>query len=311
VTEQHPAERRVQELVGDGDLVHELAGISEPDFTTLLLAVVRARAARVSASDVLRKYRAGRFAKPSPIPLGALRKVEDQFLSALPNGWEAIVTSPVVPFATHAAVANVSQDRVLSTFRATEVAADPTTALALEAAARRRAKGDDAVRLATVQRVIRGQSYGGNAPSHFPLFALVTAGRDAGRHEFEASALVEHLSIHLSGMRAAGVSSIRVLLTDLTGGGRESVLQRVEETFGDDPSVHVARDPDRDAAQYYNGVCFKVRAMFRDADFEMSDGGSTHWIARLLSDRREHLFISASGLNPLAEQLAPETGLSS
>jgi hypothetical protein len=285
--------------------------LSGADFTTFVLAVLRARAARVSAPDVLRTYRSGRFTTPSPIPFGALRRVEDQFLSALPSGWEAISVSPLVPFATHAAVADVSQDRVLSTFRGAEVAADPTTALALEAAARRRARNDDVVRLATVQRVVRGQSYGGNAPSHFPLFALVTAGRDTGAHEFEASALVEHLSIHVSGLRAAGVSSIHVLLTDLTGGGRESVLQRVEETFGGDPSVNIARDPDRGAAQYYNGVCFKVRATFGDADFEMSDGGSTHWIARLLSDRREHLFISASGLNPLAEQRARESGRSS
>ena len=147
------------------------------------------------------------------------------------------------------------------------------------------------MRLATVQRVVRVQSYGGDAPSHIPLFAVVTAGRDAGAHEFEASALVEHLSIHVSGMRAWGVTKIRILLTDLTGGGRESVLQRVDEAFRDDPSVSVLRDPDRDAAQYYNGICFKVGAAFRDLDFEMSDGGSTHWIARLLSDRRERLHL--------------------
>jgi hypothetical protein len=311
VTEQHPAERRVQERLGDDDLVEGLAGLSGADFATLLVAVQRARAARIQAPDVLRRYRAGRFAKPSPIPLGALRVVEDRFLSALPSGWEAISLSPLVPFATHAAVADVSQDRVLSAIRGTEVAADPTTALALEAAARRREDDADIVRLATVQRVVRGQSYEGKAPSHFPLFALVTAGRDTGAHEFEASALVEHLSIHVSGMRAVGVGSIQILLTDLTGGGRESVLQRVEETFGDEPSVHVARDPDRDAAQYYNGVCFKVRAMLGDAGVEMSDGGSTQWIAHLLSDRREHLFTSASGLNPLAERRALESGLPS
>ena len=310
MTERHPAERRVQTLFGDGDLVDQLAGLSGPDFTTLLLGVMRARAAQVPAPDVLRTYRTGRFAKPSPIPLAALRMVEDQFLSALPSGWEAISLSSLVPFATHAAVAGVSQDRVLSTIRGTEVAADSTTALALEAATRRRAEPDDVVKLATVQRVVRGQSYGGNASSHFPLFALVTAGRDTGAHEFEASALVEHLSIHVSGMRAAGVSSIHILLTDLTSGGREPVLQRVDETFGDDPTVTVDRDPDRDAAKYYSGVCLKVRATFGDADFEMSDGGSTRWIARLLSDRREHLFISASGLNPLAEQRALESGLS-
>jgi hypothetical protein len=308
VVERHPAERKVQERLAGAEPVDGLVGLSQADFTTLLLSVLRTRAARVSPPDVLRRYLAGRFAKPSRIPLRALRKVEDRFLSALPNGWDAIIASPVVPFATHAAVASVSQDRVLSTFRATEVAADPTTALALEAAARRRATRDESVRLATVQRVIRGQSFEGDAPSHFPLFALVTTGRDAGGHGFEASALVEHLSIHISGIRASGVSGVRIVLTDLTGGDRELVLQRVEEAFGDEADVIVDRDADREAGLYYDGICFKVRAAFPgDEEFETSDGGATRWLARLLSDRREHLFISASGLNPLAEHVALET----
>lgn len=55
MTEQHPAERRVQERLGDADLIDGLAGLSGADFTTLLLAVVKARAARVPAPDVLRK----------------------------------------------------------------------------------------------------------------------------------------------------------------------------------------------------------------------------------------------------------------
>lgn len=301
MTKQHPAERRVFESVGGSDVRNLLADLSGTDFTTLLLAVMRERAARVTAPDLIRKYRDGRFARPSPIPLAALRKVEDKFLSALPEGWEAIGVSPVVPFATHSAMAGISQDRVLSAVRGTEVAADPTNSLALEAAMRRRAKRDDSVRLATIQRVVRGQSYGGNAPSHFSLFALVNAGRDAGGHEFEASSLVEHLMIHVAGIRAADVSNIRVLVTDLTGGDRESVLRGVEGAFRGVVDVQVVRYPEREAGRmYYEGICFKVRASIEDEELEVSDGGGVKWTARVLDDRREHLFISASSLDRLA-----------
>lgn len=301
MTEEHPAVRRVLESIGDSDVPSLLADLPGADFTSLLLAVMRERAARVTAPDLLRKYRDGRFANPSPILLAALREVEDNFLSALPEGWEAIGVSPVVPFATHSAMANISQDRVLSAVRGTEAAADPTNSLALEAALRRRAKRDEGVRLATIQRVVRGQSYGGDAPSHFSLFALVNANRDTGGHEFDASSLVEHLMIHVAGMRAAGVSNIRILLTDLTGGDRESALQGVEEAFRGVLDVRVVRYPEReDGRTYYEGISFKVRAAIEDEEFEVSDGGTVQWTARLLDDRREHLFISASGLDRLA-----------
>jgi hypothetical protein len=58
------------------------------------------------------------------------------------------------------------------------------------------------------------------------LFALVSASRDTGGHEFDASALAEHLAIHVAGMHASGVSNLRMLFTDLTGNDHESALQR-------------------------------------------------------------------------------------
>jgi hypothetical protein len=169
---------------------------------------------------------------------------------------------------------------------------------------RRREQRDEHVRLATVQRVIRGQSFEGKAPSHFPLFALVTAGRDTGGHEFETSAAAEHLRIHVAGMRSVGVANIRILLTDVTHGNRVSVLQGVDEAF-DLPDVRILRDPNREASPYYQGICFKVRGVFQDEEFEVSDGGSTQWTARILADQRERLFISASGLEPMAARLTP------
>src|SRR5215469_5133838 len=97
----------------------------------------------------------------------------------LPPGTELVTLPPLVPLGTHAVLGPMSQDKVVTTMRATDVAADPTNALALEAAVRRKA-GDvrQTVRLAAFQRVVRApKPPPGNLP-HFSLLGLVTAGRD-------------------------------------------------------------------------------------------------------------------------------------
>ena len=52
--------------------------------------------------------------------------VEDAFIRAVPDAWEWVVPSPVVPLGAHAVLGPVSQDWVVSTVRSSEVAADPT-----------------------------------------------------------------------------------------------------------------------------------------------------------------------------------------
>lgn len=298
---QHPAERRVSKALGDPEITHRLAGLPGADLTSFLLAVMRERAQHVRAPELLRQYRDRRFVMASVVPLRALKHVEDAFLSQLPDMWEAVTLSPLAPFATHAATGGVSQDWVVSTVRGNEVAADPTNVLALEAALRRRTDRARRLRLATIQRVIRGQSYRQTGPSHFSLFALVTAGRDSGGHEFEASALAEQVVIHAAGVKAAGGRHVRVVLTDWTDGDRESVLGHVEQTVARLDDVAVARDANRaEGRAYYQDVAFKIRASHGDDDFEVTDGGFTRWTSLLLSDRRERICISGSGLDRLA-----------
>jgi hypothetical protein len=121
----------------------------------------------------------------------------------------------------------------MTTVRGSEVLADPTTALALEAATRR-ASGEDAVRRCAVSRVLRMQPLP-DVPGftrHFTLFALVSAGRSHAGHGFEVRAM------------------------------------------------RVARS--------------------------IVDGGSVDWTQRLLSDRRERLFVSGLGLEMLVRLAAPD-----
>ena len=82
----------------------------------------------------------------------------------LPEKYEAIELSPLEPFAINQCLAGISQNRVFSTTRKSELISDPTIALAL-LSAQKRAKlikqdhnNSDIISLATSHRVIRQET---------------------------------------------------------------------------------------------------------------------------------------------------------
>ncbi|MER7582579.1 hypothetical protein [Kitasatospora sp. NPDC097691] len=172
--------RRVLAQAGGPELLaDELTGT---DLTTLLLEVFRRRADRLTPAEVMRRYRTDRFVTPAPTRFEHVRRAEDFLLSALPDDFQMLTLAPLVPLAAHTAVATVDPRKVVATIRGSEVAADPTNALALEAAQRwSQALAADPrsavpVRIAASQRVVRAQHF--DAPgmlAHFQLFALVTS----------------------------------------------------------------------------------------------------------------------------------------
>ncbi|GAA4737338.1 hypothetical protein [Phytohabitans rumicis] len=287
-----PALDRVLRRAGGPGVLDVLAkALPGADLTTLLLAVFRSRAARLAPADVLRRYLEDRFAAPAAVPFAALRRAEDALLAALPPAFEPVALSPVAPLGTHSAVATVDQNKILTTVRGTEVAADPTNGLALEAARRRAASAPD-VRLAAVQRVVRGQRFAAGA-AHFGLFGLVTAGRDTGDLAFERRHSAEHLQAVTSGVRRATDRRPEVRLTVLQE-RFAPVAAAVREALA---GVHVTDDPDRSSGRgYYTGLCFKVFV----AGVEVGDGGFTDWTQRLLGNRKERLIISGVGVDRLA-----------
>ncbi|WP_434440784.1 hypothetical protein [Lentzea sp. E54] len=268
---------RVLRSLGGEEALDRLASLSGSDLTSVLLALTRRRAGRLSGPDVLRQYRSDRFVAPAAVPFAVLRAAEDRLLAALPPSFDVLGLAPVAPLGTCSAVAEMDQNNVVSTVRGTEVAADPTNALALEAAVRRQAGPDD-VRLATVQRVVRAQLFSGAGRfAHFTLFAAVSAGRDRGSLAFER----EHFAEHIAFLReACGDIEVRVTVLD----------PRFEVVRGDLPA-----DPSRRTG-YYQGLCFKV---FRDG-VEIGDGGFVDWTQRLTGNRKERLLISGVGVDRFA-----------
>jgi len=296
---------RVAREIGGMDAVERLAALSGSDFASLMLEVVRRRAARETPASVLRRYTHDRFVRPANGgPGGASwsssRRAEDLLLGCLPADVEVVALAPLVPLGTHSALGTVSQDKVVTAIRACEVAADPTNALALEAAVRRRAgPAAGTVRLAAIQRVIRAQQFPAGWSAHFSLFAMVTAGRDEGGLRFEQTALTEHLRFAVAGLRAADLPQIQVALTPLSEAGQRAVAAVAAELAP--LPADLVTDHDRVSGRgYYRDVCFKVNAVVDGEPTEIGDGGFTDWTAKLLANRKERLLISGYGLDRIA-----------
>jgi hypothetical protein len=300
----HPALRRVLREAGDPALVDKLTALPGADLTTVLLEVQRRRDDRVTPAEVMRNYGRDRFVGPASVGFGAQRRAEDAMLAALPAGFEVLTLAPVLPLGAHSAVATVDPRNVIATVRGSEVAADPTNGLALEAAARRRAAGPrpaGLVRLAAAQRVARAQQVSGPVSfAHFQLLGVVTAGRDTGGRAFERDSVTEHLGLAAAGLRRLGASRVRLELTCLDP-ALSALTALVADTLAGTGGVEVADAPQRQSGRgYYTGLCFKVQAAFGGPELEVGDGGFTDWTARLLGSRKERLLISGYGIDRIA-----------
>ncbi|MGW2397450.1 hypothetical protein ACWCYY_12950 [Kitasatospora sp. NPDC001664] len=294
-----PALRRVLERAGGPEVLALLAEeLSGADLTTLMLEVYRRRAERTGPAKVMRRYRDDRFVAPAPVGYRELRRAEDRLVAALPEGFEVVTLAPLVPLAAHSAVGPVDPRKVVATVRGTEVAADPTNGLALEAARRRTGtRSAEPVRLAGSQRVVRAQRFeGAGMLAHFQLFALVTAGRDTGGQGFERQHLLEHLRF---AAEALAGRPVEVRLTALDGAGA-ALVEHVRAELAGTPGLDVVEDPDRATGRgYYSGLCYKVHLVTAEGPVEVGDGGFTDWTRRLTGNRKERLLIGGFGVDRL------------
>jgi hypothetical protein len=104
---------------------------------SLLLAVAGVRAEKVTQARVTRRWREDRLVRPSPHEARTIARIEAQLWDLLPNAFVGVELPPVVPLGTCTSMATISQNRIVSTVRGSEVVSDPTNALAVEAAVRR------------------------------------------------------------------------------------------------------------------------------------------------------------------------------
>lgn len=301
-----------QELVGKVENRHSIPGISAvlgeklkgTELVTLLLDVTRRRAAAVTPADLIAQHQTDRFVAPGQVDFDRLRRAEELSLAALPDSYQRLVLAPLVPLGAHSAVGTTDQYRVVSTIRGSEVAADPTNGLALEAAVRRRellaadSRAPDEIRLATVQRITRAQYFGGPRQfAHFSVMGFVVAGRDTGNRAFEISAATELCAIMVAALESAGLADLRLEVTDLRSGGR--ILESIRSGFSFRAEVVPA--PDRlSGGYYYTGLAVKALARVGDEWWDLADGGTVDWTQHLVGSRKERLMIGGLGLDRLS-----------
>jgi hypothetical protein len=201
--------RRIGAALREGDPVEALErGLPATDLTSLLLHALAARAEALEPRQLLERYQALRAAQPGPADPRRLLELSAASFAAA-SAFEAVEVGPALPLGAARALGGVHQNNVLSAVRGLEVAADTSTALALEAARRRRAlspgqRQETATRLCGEHRVLRMQPLPDpRLLPHFRLFALASAGRD-GERPFVLDAAREHLAAYLELFRGLG-----------------------------------------------------------------------------------------------------------
>jgi len=265
-------------------------GLSPADLQTLLLDVSR---------------RQDRYVRPTAADPRVLWPLEARLWAMLPPEFAGLELSPVAPLGACAALGPVSQDRVISTVRGSEVVSDQTNVLALEAAVRRKQERRSAVHLASCHRVLRGQPF--DAPGlyqHFRLFALVSSARDQGSGTTEAELLTAHLKFWSDAL--SELLPHRRTSVQWTVFGFPPLRERIKDTVRPalEPlpgMVTLEEDPARERARgYYERGAIRIDVAGDGGWQEVGDGGFTSWTAQLLGDAKERTFISCASTERLA-----------
>jgi hypothetical protein len=296
------AERRVWARVPQAARAALTERLSASDLQTLLLSVARQRAASVPPARLLRRWREDRFVRPAACDARALAALEGRLWQLLPAQVDGVELAPVVPLGTCAALGPVSQNRIVTTMRLTEVVSDSTNALAIEAAARRRggpaADGTHEVHLAASHRQLRAQVFPAGASAHFRLFALVSSARDEGSGTTQARLLTVHLRYWRKVLAAlAPAAAPRLHLTVFDS---PVLRERLADTIvpalsadADAAAVAVVEDAARERGRgYYVDCAVRVTAHDGTDEVEIGDGGFTTWTARLMGNAKERCLVS-------------------
>ena len=292
------AQRRVWARLPPGSQ-EALDGLSASDLQTLLLSVAGTRSARVRPAELMRRWREDRFVRPAASDPRVMAALEDRLWRLLPAAVEGVELSPVVPLGTCAAVGPVSQSRIVTTMRSTEVVSDSTNALAIEAASRRLGQpASGVVHLAASHRQLRAQRFAPGMAAHFRLFALVSSARDTGSGATEAEFLLLHLRFWrdvLATLLPSGAAQLHYTLF-----GPSAVADRIRDTvlpaFAAS-DVPVVEEPDRERGRgYYADLALRITA----GDLELGDGGFTTWTGQLMGNAKERCLVSCLSTERLA-----------
>lgn len=308
----NPIIERIKTESGDSKIVEKLLNIPNTDFQSLMLAVFHEKAEKTKVSNILSTIEISNFVQPSDVESRDLTSFDSLAYRTLPERYKGVELSPLVPFATNYVLGGISQNRVMSTSRNSEVISDPTTALALLCAKERTAlvksdsKDSTEVTLATSQRVIRQDSIKKEGYSqHFKTFTLAVAGRDVGFERFEKENLYEHISTFIDIINSLNhegnylMEDISVVFSNvgdnqgLTEMINNILIPELQKRF---PGVNFTFDKER-TSNYYKTICYSMFATPSGSEtpFSIAGGGLTDWSEKLVGSKKERLLVGSIG----------------
>jgi len=295
-----------------GDLFARLeSGLSMSEINTLLLEFFRNRLKGVKPAELMRQYDQNRFVKPSDInPLSVCRESLVLLEKAAAFGYKALDLSPVSILGSCSVMAKVDQNNVLSALRGTEVVSDATNALALHICAlknRKKISGTERLRFCSIHRHIRAQKFGGpDQLPHFILYSMVISGRDEGNFKFEKEAFNETIKFYNEYLKSFGwLENIRYIVWPRVCGNNTDENQmkhftgEILEFVKKNNSINIIEEEPPNESNYYTGLQCKIKAAYRDVEFEVGDMGFVDWPQNLLQNKKERMLISGMGLERL------------
>jgi hypothetical protein len=304
----NPTTSAILKKTGDSKLLQKLAqGLSPSELNSLLLEVFREKAEAISPADLLKHYQQNRFVQPSTLDAVTFLKAELVLLEIWKQaGFMPLELSPLAPLGNCSALALVDQNKVISALRGTEVVADATNLLALEAVQQRKASGFglDNVNYCVIHRHVRAQALPPvkGFTAHFKIFCAVTAGKDKGNLEFEKESLLLHLQLYahylVVEMKMNPVKIILKVLQEQDSavfGSRifdflQPKLNGVELSWVEVP---------REEHHYYQRVRFSINVIHKGNEMNLGDGGFVDWSQKLSSNNKERMLTSGLGLELL------------
>ncbi|PSL33607.1 hypothetical protein [Chitinophaga ginsengisoli] len=295
---------KIQQRTGI-DLVNMLAEeLSGSELNSLLLEVFDRKAGQLKPSQLLQQYRINRFVQPVAVDVMQLRAKELDTLRWLKQrGFVPLELSPVSLLGTCAAVAPVSQKKIISATRGTEVLSDATNAIALHIADQKKQKRDGGLmKYCTAHRHVRTPpvKVKGHSP-HFTVACLVSAGIDTGNLAFEINAIREHFLALQTVLMQVFEMEVKYFKLQPRAGYKQGdqlagkIFEDINNTFP------VVIDTTVMPNDYYQGIQYKAVINIHDEEIEIADGGFVDWTQQLLENKKERCFISGLGIDYLSQ----------
>lgn len=301
--------KKTDRKTGIPNLVQLLRGqISSSELSSLLLEVYQQKSEDIQPAALLQQYRQNIYVQPADTDMIDMLEKELQLLRFLrQQQYEPVELSPVAQFGSCAAVGTVSQKKIITALRHTEVLADATNSLALHIADLKQrgiatAPGER-LRFCTVHRHIRAMQLppGKGYTPHFKIACMVAAGKDTGNFDFELTTCAEQMKhIYYLLHTLFNITDFYFKIQPRSGykNGR-ALTDALMNYLSSHLPYKIISDDAPAENNYYKGIQFKAVVQLDGNEIEIADGGFVDWTQQLLGNNKERCFISGIGLSLL------------